>query len=282
MSFLRRGISSLPVQALLVPALWVTGLHGQAAPPQGTPAPQAPPTGVSSSVQTAKGESTDLKKKNYVKIFSGGVTLSVLGQIPISNGGYSETRTNFTLDAGTAAEGYRIGFGGMVQVRLPKKFAFAVSVLQHKSGHSTTVDQYEGVDNPNTPLDDRIHTTIAESSVVKYWDYTFLVRRYTKSHQMPGPRAFFEGGINLRDVRNVRTTRETTVGATITEDTIPVVPARGMSRGFVGGVGAQFIDDFGIKLVPEFRYTRWIQQSFDSLSTQSRKNQFEAIVSITF
>jgi hypothetical protein len=42
------------------------------------------------------------------------------------------------------------------------------------------------------------------------------------------------------------------------------------------------VDDFGVKLVPEFRYTRWIQPTFDTLSTFSRKNQFEAIVSITF
>jgi hypothetical protein len=55
-----------------------------------------------------------------------------------------------------------------------------------------------------------------------------------------------------------------------------------MGRGLTGGIGAQFVDDFGVKLVPEFRYTRWIQPTFDTLSTFSRKNQFEAIVSITF
>jgi len=273
MSFLRRGLSSLPVQAILV-----ASLYGQAAPQE--PAAAKPPqTGVSSSANT---QNTDLKKRSYVRPFTGGVTLSVLGQTPIQNGGFTEERTNFIRDAGTVAGGYRIGFGVNGQVRLPGKYAFAVSVIQHKSSHSTSVDQYEGIDNPNTPLDDRIHTTIDEVSWIKYWDYSFLVRRYTKSHQTAGHRAFFQGGINVRDVRNIRSMRETTIGATTTEDTAPVVPSRGMARGFVGGVGAQFTDDFGIKLVPEFRYTRWVQQTFDAMSTQSRKNQFEAMVSITF
>lgn len=276
MSFLRRGLSSLPVQAILV-----AGLYGQAAQ---TPPPAKPST--SQAPDPAKPaaprvESTDLKKKAYVRPFSGGVTLAVLGQTPIQDGGFSDGSTNQTRDASTAGGGYRVGFGANVQVRLPRKFAVVGSVIQHKSGHSTTLDQYDGVDNPNTPLDDRKHTTIDETSIVKYWDYTVMLRRFTKDHFAAGHRAFFEGGFNFRNVRNVRTERETTIVETVA-DTKPIVPTRTMGRGIVGGVGAQFVDDFGVKLVPEFRYTRWLQPTFSDLSTQSRKNQFEAIVSITF
>jgi hypothetical protein len=109
-----------------------------------------------------------------------------------------------------------------------------------------------------------------------------MLRRYTKDHEAPGHRAFFGGGFNFRDARKIRTERETTLGATTTPDNKPIVPTRSLSRGITGSVGAQFVDDFGVKLVPEFRYTRWLQPTFDDRSTQSRRNQFEAIVSITF
>jgi hypothetical protein len=269
MSCFRRGLSSLPVHALLV-----AGLYGQAVPT--TPAPAKPAQTGSTSV------STDLKKRAFVKPISVGVTLSVLGQVPMQNGQFFDLKTGFREEATSVPGGYRIGWGGNVQVRLPGKFAVAGSLLQHKSSHGSTIDTYVGIDNPNTPLDDRIHTTIEESSIVKYWDYTFLLRRYTKDHFAAGHRAFYGGGFNFRDVRNVRSERETTLGSTTTPDTKPIVPTRDIGRGITGSVGAQFVDDFGIKLVPEFRFTRWLQPAFDAKSQLSRKNQFEAIVSITF
>lgn len=276
MSFLRRGLSSLPVQAILV-----AGLYGQAAQtPEPAKAEPAKPS-AAQSPNVPRSESTDLKKKSYVKPFSVGVTLAVLGQVPIQEGGFSDGSATQTRDSITGPGGYRIGFGANAQVRLPRKFAVVGSIIQHKSSHSSTLDQYDGIDNPNTPLDDRKHTTIDETSIVKYWDYTFMLRRYTKDHKAAGHRAFFEGGMNFRNVRNIRTERETTIVDTVA-DTKPIVPSRTMGRGLTGGIGAQFVDDFGVKLVPEFRYTRWIQPTFDTLSTFSRKNQFEAIVSITF
>lgn len=269
----RRGLASITVQALLV-----AGLYGQAAP-QATPpaaAPAKPQQTGSASV------TTDLKKRSWVRLISVGATLSVLAQSPIGNGSFLEDRTGFHEEATTTGGGYRIGWGGNVQVRLPHRFAVAASLLLHKSAHSTVDDTYVGTDNPNTPLDDRVHTTVEESSIVNYWDYAFMLRRYSKDHDAPGHRAFFGGGFNFRDVRKVRSTRETTLGANTVADSAPVVPTRAIGRGIMGSVGAQFVDDFGVKLVPEFRYTRWLQPAFDAKSALSRKNQFEAIVSITF
>lgn len=271
MSCIRRGLSSLPLAVLLIlPA------HGQDAPkPTDSPAPQT--SGTNAAPDTL------LKKRTWVKPFSFGVSLAVLGQAPIQPGSsFTEPRTNYTIDSITGAGGYRIGWGGQAQVRLPNKFAFAGSVLLHKSAHGSTTDTYDGIDNPNTPLDDRIHTTIEESSIVNYWDYAFMLRRYTKDHEEAGHRAFFGVGFNFRDVRKIRTSRETTIGADTIADTKPVVPDRDMGRGIVGAIGAQFMDDFGFKIVPEFRFTRWLQPTFSSGSVMSRKNQFEAIVSITF
>jgi hypothetical protein len=158
----------------------------------------------------------------------------------------------------------------------------AGSFLIHRSFHKTTSDSYSGIDNPNTPLDDRIRTTINSESNVRYWDYALLFRRYGKNHNVAGHRWFVEGGPSFRRVYKISTTRQTTVGAVETNDTLPIAPDRRVARGLTGGVGAQFVDDFGVRLVPEFRFTRWNQVNFDNQGLTSRKNQFEAIVSITF
>ena len=44
----------------------------------------------------------------------------------------------------------------------------------------------------------------------------------------------------------------------------------------------QFVDEFGIHVVPEVRYTRWINPTFDNLTTSSQRNQVEAAISLTF
>ncbi|MBL8240290.1 MAG: hypothetical protein JNM66_22915 [Bryobacterales bacterium] len=269
MSCFRRGITSLPVHVAMI-----ASLYGQAAPQ--TPAPTKPVLTGSPNV------STDLKRRAYVKPISVGMTLSVLGQVPMVPKDYGEERSGYLETATTGVGGYRIGWGGNVQVRLPSKFAVVGSVLLHKSAHGSTIDTYVGTDNPNTPLDDRIHTTFEESSIVNYWDYTVMLRRYTKDHFAAGHRAFYGGGVNFRDIRKIRTERETTLGADTVPDTKPIVPTRDMGIGITGAVGAQFTDDFGVKLVPEFRFTRWMQPNFDTKSQLSRKNQFEAVVSITF
>ncbi len=43
-----------------------------------------------------------------------------------------------------------------------------------------------------------------------------------------------------------------------------------------------FIDDMKIRFIPEVRYTRWMGRTFDTLSTQSRVDQIEGTISITF
>ena len=50
----------------------------------------------------------------------------------------------------------------------------------------------------------------------------------------------------------------------------------------VGGSGMQFVDEFGIHVVPEVRYTRWEDSNFDNLTTRTERNQVEANISLTF
>ena len=59
-------------------------------------------------------------------------------------------------------------------------------------------------------------------------------------------------------------------------------PAKRNLFGKVGGLGFKFIDDVGIKVMPEVRYTQWSGRSFDSDSTRSAKRQLEVSIAIIY
>jgi hypothetical protein len=111
-----------------------------------------------------------------------------------------------------------------------------------------------------------------------------LVRHYNKSRFERGPRYFFEIGPRVRIASNVRTTTEVTPppskGDKFTlNDTVDF---RRQVLGATAGFGLQFVDDFGIRFVPEVRYTRWFGKNFGDITGRSRQNQIEIIFALTF
>jgi hypothetical protein len=49
-----------------------------------------------------------------------------------------------------------------------------------------------------------------------------------------------------------------------------------------GGAGVQLIDPVGIRVVPEVRYTRWLNPLIDDYTAHSQRNQVEGSLSLTF
>ena len=47
------------------------------------------------------------------------------------------------------------------------------------------------------------------------------------------------------------------------------------------GAGIQFMDEFGIHVVPEVRYTRWIEPIFNNLSTTPIRTRWKRAISLT-
>ena len=70
-------------------------------------------------------------------------------------------------------------------------------------------------------------------------------------------------------------------GTTTTSNTA-VKPSAKTLGGVVVGSGLRFVDDFGIKVEPELRYTRWFGRTFDEESARSSPNQIEVDVAFTF
>lgn len=242
-----------------------------------TPAPAKP------EVSSSKSEPTVLKKENFVRKISVGASLGALVLVPVGDGEFAQAPTStLSITSNTKTKGNMLGWGGVVQVALPKKMALAGTFMIHGSKLETDRTTIDGVDNPFTTADERKITDFKENSSIRYHDYGLLFRRYDKDHTARGVRVFVQGGGAFRKVNQIRTTRTATIAGNTTTDNAPIPQKSNLTRGFTGGLGVQYNDDFGFRVVPEFRYTRWLDKTFDNQSYNSRKNQFEAILSITF
>jgi len=224
--------------------------------------------------------------KAYYHRISFGATLSVLGLDMVPGKTSSNVTTSPAVDAiyTTTAGSKRIGFGGVVQLALTERFAVNVSLLTRRIGYKMNGDIFTGTDNPTTPTDERKHTVTNEDTRAKLYDLPIMVQYYNRDRHAARLRWFVEGGGVLRRVSDINTSIDTTINAGTTSccTTTPIVPANRTTRGAVAGAGVLFKDDFGIHIVPEFRYTRWLNQTFQSNSTGVQRNQLEAMVSLTF
>ena len=239
--------------------------------------------------QSSTSVKQDLQPRAYVRRFSLGASLSVLVLPTIPNRTTTTVVANPALDAqytttGTFDLWHRAGYGAMAQLSVTERFAVNVGLFVHRVQYQMNRDVFEGQDNPTTLVDERRHTVRNEDTRAKIYDLPVLVRYYGKDRHKPGPRWFLEGGGAIRRAANIKSSTDSTIGTAATTccDTTPVKPFKRNARGAVAGLGFQFIDDFGIRIVPEVRYTRWLDQTFHSFSTGTQRNQIEAMISLTF
>lgn len=226
------------------------------------------------------------RPRAYVRRISIGATLSVMGLNVVPGRNLSNVTTSPAVDAvyTTTAASQRIGYGAVVQVALTERFALNISLLTRRIGYQMNSDIYTGIDNPTTTADERKHTVRNEDTRARVYDLPVMIQYYGRDRHAPKLRWFVEGGGSARRVSNIKTSIDTTIndGATSCCDVIPTTPAKRTARGLVAGAGVYFKDDFGIHIVPEVRYTRWMGQTFQSFSTGTQRNQIEAMVSLTF
>jgi Outer membrane protein beta-barrel domain len=213
--------------------------------------------------------------------------LSVLG-FSLVPGKTSTVDNSSTVSTENQTQGAssRIGYGLTGQIRITGHFAVDVSALYRRIGYqftdtisTTTTTVLNGVVSSTASTTDTHEDTHA-----RLFDFPLVVRYYSGARRPNGPRWFVEAGGAWRLETGVRTSTDTTDadGVNTCCTFTPTVPDHHSSIGMVAGVGLQFIDPFGIHVVPEVRYTRWIDQVFDNLTTHTVQNQLEADISLTF
>jgi hypothetical protein len=186
----------------------------------------------------------------------------------------------------TTGASERLGYGLTVQARVAGHFYVDLSALVRRIGYqltttvsTTTTSTLNGTSFPVTST-----TSTHEDTRARLIDVPFLLRYYGTGKRPRSPRWFLEVGGAWRLANDVRTSIDSTdaSGNLTCCTTTAAVPKNSSAIGMMAGAGIQLMDEFGIKVVPEFRYTRWVNPIFQNLTTNTERNQIEAAISLTF
>ncbi len=277
----------IPV-SLLALSLGAAAICAQTTPPTPPPAPPPPVVTPAPAATAADKPLVPLAASQspaYVRRFSGGLTASFTPWDLMKGGDFAGVVQPGPLDiqasAGPNSKWYAAG--AAIQVTVTNRFAVAINGIVRQAGFRVSSSVISGTDLPTTPADDRKFYLAAEQTHAYYLDLPVLVRFYGKSHRKQGHRWFVEGGGTVRHVWNVKTsiTTETEDGTKCCDNT-PTRPHKQNALGATAGAGQHFVDDFGIRIIPEVRYTRWFNETFQRYGARSRRDQIEIMVTIGF
>jgi hypothetical protein len=220
----------------------------------------------------------DPKPPAYVRRFSAGATLEYLPLSLITGGQTQQTQALGPVEINSDSKAYNsksFGGGVVLQVAISDRWAIAVNGLWRQAGYEMTNTTYVGAN--------RKQTITTEKTTTTFYDFPLMVRRYNFERTEPGWRWFYEAGGTFRYLNKISTSIEKTEnGVTTCCDSGPAKLSSKNLPGVTGGIGLQFNDDFGIRIVPEVRYTWWLGRTFDNLATRSRRHQVDVMVSFTF
>ena len=259
-------------------------LFAQNPAPQATPA-EPPAAQTPAPAQLAAADQQPDPDPVYVRRISIGATLSVLATPLIPENSITTNTTNPVVQTAlrTEATTKHVGYGGTVQLAISERFAVAASLYLRRIAYKQFIDIHTGVDNPNTLQDDRAYRASQEETRARLMDIPLVIRYYGKDRHDEGHRWFAQGGGVIRRVYKIGSSTQTTTGPdTVCCDLTPVAPTNRIVRGAVIGIGGQFIDPIGIRVVPEVRYTRWFAEPFNKFTTATKRYQIEIGLSLTF
>jgi hypothetical protein len=180
-----------------------------------------------------------------------------------------------TIAISTSNTYLQVGVGPSLEYALFGKFSLAGELIYHRLDYTKTTQI--------TITSDNALTGITETTSARLWDAPVFLRYRGFAESGIRSKMYVAAGGEVRDVAHIHSTTVTNLSnGTNLASFAPVVPSKRNLFGAVAGVGLRLVDDFGIKLEPEVRYTRWFGETFDSGSTRSRKDQVDVSVALVF
>ena len=186
---------------------------------------------------------------------------------------FNVAATNQAWAITTSNNYLQIAFGPSLEVRLFRGFSLCGEFLYHRLNYTKT----------STATVDGNVTTITEQTRATLWDAPMMIRWRGLAETGFLSHLYFAGGGAIRNASHIGTSNQTTnPDGSTSSNNIPAVASARNLPGAVAGVGMRFVDDFGIKLTPELRYTRWLGATFNSDSTRSRRDELAIGIALTF
>lgn len=221
---------------------------------------------------------TDVPQK-FWRRFSLGVRLCALplNYIGVSSNTTGPTSTESVTQT-TTEPNSTFGGGATVEYAVSRRLQIGADLLYHRfniTGENTTV---------TTLSDGTIQTTDVNQAVTaRYWDLPVLARYTFPSAKIGAGRIFLGGGAVARRATDIRTTTlNTDINSNVTVSYTPLTPEHSTILGVVATAGVRAVDDFGIRVTPEVRYVRWLDDMFAAWPAQQRRNELQVLIGITF
>lgn len=256
--------------------LWGGRLAAQTAPAP-APTPPAPPqqTTPGSSSSPRIGQGPERNRPPEFRRWGMGVIGSYVYPFKLMNKGAETTSTGATL---TSASGARpVGGGVAGYYYLTKTLSLNLDFIYRRTGYQAT-----------DAMDDTLTTSYFSRTRANYYDFPLLARYHIARYHLLRAPVFMELGPTWRYVDQITTstTVDTTLNSAVTSTCCSEVPDRPAHRSVFGataGFGLRLLpDEIGVRIVPEIRYTRWLESTFSSGPTMSAHDQAEVLISISF
>jgi hypothetical protein len=223
----------------------------------------------SSSAPVAEPQSTGWRRFSFGGRVNG-YPFNVLNNKDVN---FNVTALNQAWAVSTVNNYLKIAFGPTVEVRVFRDFSLCGEFLYHRLDYTQTAQ---------ITVDGNV-TAIVQQTRATMWDAPMMIRWRGLAETGFLSHLYFAGGGAIRNVSHINSNTQTTPpGGTTTTSNAPATPSARNLPGLVAGVGLRFVDDFGIKLSPELRYTHWLGATFSSDSTQSRRDELVVGIALTF
>ena len=177
----------------------------------------------------------------------------------------------------------KIAFGPVFEMRLTKHLSLGAELSFHHAKYTQVTQVRSGKKDPNAGTDARPVATFTENTRATYWDIPVLMRYHNIRTSSIFGHFYPLAGITFRHVGAINTSNEIiNADASTDYNEKKAAASHGNQIGFTGGIGYRFVDELGIKILPEIKFTRWMNHSFEGLSYSSSPNQAQIGVGITF
>ena len=233
-------------------------------------------------VLRAQGTSSSTREEAHPKFwsrFSVGARLTILamdnqGSGTVSSSPNSDTEISQTLTPGTT----RMGGGLTVEYAARPRVLVSVDVLyswfSYTSNLITNVTAADGISTI---------TGTNEATSARYWDLPILARYTTRPARLASTRLLLGGGVSFRRASDVKTSTLTlNADGSQTASQTPRTLTNQTIYGVEATAGVRVKDEFGIKVTPEVRYIRWLNDLFTGWPGQQRRNELQVVVGLTF
>lgn len=231
------------------------------------------------STTTSSSTREEAAQPNFWRRFSAGVRASIV-MLPLQNSASTQSNPNtLTLvNNSLTPMSSRFGGGATVEYAATRRILVSADILYQYFSYSSDVVTTVTLADGTSQL-----STVDESTHARYWTVPVLARYETRAARTASAQVFVGGGVSFRKISGVRSATNTINpdGTTVTDYT-PRTPDKLSTFGATATAGFRVKDEFGIRITPEVRFTRWLSDLFNSWPAKQRRNELEVLIGLTF